>query len=173
MFSGLRENAPIYILTKGERPVLQVGTVARVSNPSGGFPQGIPGYNQNQTMEVTVKVGDSTFDLKALPCGQTTHLYAKENAYVTDNWQEMLTEIDNLERSSQAIVDSAPLHAGLVKSYKGMKEQLDPQIAKERAREERMDAMEGRIGGMEGDIKRVISLLESLNGSGGKKSSKE
>ena len=62
MFSGLRENAPIFILTKGERPVLQVGTVISVSNPNIGFGAQMPMLNPGSIMEVTVKVGDHTFD---------------------------------------------------------------------------------------------------------------
>ena len=173
MFSGLRENAPIFILTKGERPVLQVGTVVSVSNPNIGFGAQMPMLNPGAIMEVTVKVGDNTFDLKSLPCNQSSHVYAKENAFVTDNWQEMLKEVDNLERASQAVVDSAPLHADLVKSYKSMKEVLDPQIAKERANQEQIDDLKSRMGGIEDTLGQMMGLLQSLNTGGGSKKVKE
>lgn len=169
MFSGLRENAPIFILTKGERPVLQVGTVVSVSNPNFGFGTQMPMLNPGALMEVTVKVGDHTFDLKNLPCNQTSYFYAKENSYVTDNWQEMLNEVDNLERVSQSVVDSTPLHVELVKIYRDMKEVLDPQIAKERANQKQIDDLNSRMGGIEGTLGQIMGLLQSLNTGGGKK----
>lgn len=173
MFSGLRENAPIFILTKGERPILQIGTVVGISNPNIGFGAQMPMLNPGALMEVTVKVGDHTFDLKNLPCNQTSYVYTKENAFVTDNWQEMLKEVDNLERASQAVVDSAPLHADLVKSYKSMKEVLDPQIAKERANQEQIDDLKSRMGGIEDTLGQMMGLLQSLNNGGGVKKVKE
>lgn len=173
MFSGLRENAPIFILTKGEKPVLQVGTVVNVSNPNIGFGAQLPMINPGALMEVTVKVGDNSFDLKSLPCSQSSHYYSKENAYVTDNWQEMLNEVDNLERASQSVVDSAPLHSDLVRAYQGMKEQLDPQIAKERANQEQIDDLKSRMGGIEDTLGQMMGLLQSLNTSGSNKKVKE
>ena len=168
MFSGLRENSPIYILIKGERPELQIGTVVSVSNPSGGFGH-VPGYTQTTTVEVTVRVGEKTFDIKALPSQQTSHLYVKENAFVTDNRQDMLMEVENMQRTSRAVLESMAYHEEVVNACDAMLVNLNHQIAIEREREERLDSMEDRIGGVEGDIKRVIGILETLTSGGGRK----
>lgn len=153
MFSGLRENAPIYILTKGERPTLQVGTVINVSNPIFG-----PMYNQ--TMEVKVKIDESSFDLKSLPCNQSSHYYAKENAFVSDNTQEMLAEVENMRRASQGVLDSVASHEEVVKACEGMLVMLNPQIAKDKERQEQIDSLQQRMGGIESTLGQMMGLLQ-------------
>lgn len=158
MFSGLRENAPIYILTKGERPSLQVGTVINVSNPMSAF-----NYNQS-TMEVKVKVGDNSFDLKTLPCNQSSYFYAKENTFVSDNMQETLMEVENMQRVSQAVLDSVPIHTEVVKACEEMVVVLNPQIAKDKERQEQIDSLQQRMGGIENTLGQMMGLLQqSLN----------
>ncbi len=71
MFSGLRTNSLFYILEKGEKPVLKVGQVSSVSNPSpkyGQYPT-TPMFGQQMetVVDVSVKVGDETMEFKQLP----------------------------------------------------------------------------------------------------------
>lgn len=170
MFSGLRENSPIFILTKGEKPALQVGTVVSVSNPNAGFGSQVPMFNQGALMEVTVKVGEDSFDLKSLPCQQSTHFYAKENAFVTDNRQEMLAEVENMHRTSTSVLESMSTHSAIVSACEEMRALLDPQIAKDKANQEQIDSLKDRMGGIENTLSEMMGLLQqSLNESRSKK----
>lgn len=63
MFSALRQGSVVYILDKGENPSLKIGQVVSATQPN---------YSNNflmngSTIDLTVKVGDSTVDFKNVP----------------------------------------------------------------------------------------------------------
>jgi hypothetical protein len=68
MFSALRQGSIIYILEKGEKPILKIGQVASLTHPN---------YNNNNylstnsTVDIHVKVGNENMEFKNVPSSQT------------------------------------------------------------------------------------------------------
>lgn len=110
MFSGLRQNALIYILEKGETPTLKVGQVVSVSNPTPRYAQPTNPYsafsqNVEQVVDISVKTDDGTaVDFKQLPASLA--IANQGSVVVADNKEAMTSEVEAMLRTSRSVVES-------------------------------------------------------------------
>ena len=174
MFSGLRQNNLFYILEKGEDLNLKIGQVISVSNPQ-------PKYNQFNTtnafsqpemvVDVKVKVGEESLDFKQLNANM--NIANSGNVVVSDSKEAMSAEVESLLRNSKQIIESVPYHERVVASCDVMLRELNPQFAKEKEQEEKIGALEQRMGHIDGKLEKVLELLSDTVGISKSKKSKE
>ena len=167
MFQGLRENAPIYILDKtNEIPKLSVGYVEKRSDVYSryGTPT-MPMMSQpmDGVIDFSVRIGNEVIDLKKLPAAQSIcSPDGHPQIVVSDNREAILAEVDGIERTSQAIVDGYDLNVSIVSACAEMKRVLNPQLAKEQQRDEDINNLKDKIGGIEDSIGRIDEKLEAF-----------
>lgn len=167
MFSALRQGSLLYILKKGENPILQIGTVTAVSDPQPKM-GAMPMYGQMQptTVNVTVKVGDSAMTFEKLDSGAVMATYGVENTIVSTNRESMNSEVDAMFNHSQQIVESAPYHERQMTALDGIRRQLNPQFAKEKEQEEKIAGLENKVSGMENTLEDIRTMLSNALGGG-------
>lgn len=169
MFSGLRTNSLFYILEKGEKPVLKVGQVSSVSNPSpkyGQYPT-TPMFGQQMetVVDVSVKVGDETMDFKQLPSNLSIANLG-QNVVVSENKEAMNAEVEAMLRNSRGILESVPYHESIIASCDGILRELNPQLAKEKAQEEKIVGLEDQMGKLSMALNSIQDMLaQALNSS--------
>lgn len=174
MFSGIRQGNLFYILEKGEDLNLKIGQVISVSNPQ-------PKYNQFNTtnafsqpemvVDVKVKVGEESLDFKQLNANM--NIANSGNVVVSDSKEAMSAEVESLLRNSKQIIESVPYHERVVASCDVMLRELNPQFAKEKEQEEKIGALEQRMGHIDGKLEKVLELLSDTVGISKSKKSKE
>lgn len=157
MFSALRQSNPIYVLDKGENPSLKIGQVANVSTPA-------PLYGQfnNYTVDVTAVVDGLQLIFQKLP--SVGSIATSNGLVVAESKEAMLPEVEGYMKNSQNILDNIPYHEKVVKACDGMLKMLNPQFAKAREQEEKISALETKVGGMEGTLGDIKEMLtKALN----------
>lgn len=174
MFSGIRQGNLFYILEKGEDLNLKIGQVISVSNPQ-------PKYNQFNTtnafsqpemvVDVKVKVGEESLDFKQLNANM--NIANSGNVVVSDSKEAMSAEVESLLRNSKQIIESVPYHERVVASCDVMLRELNPAFAKEKEQEEKIGALEQRMGHIDGKLEKVLELLSDTVGMSKSKKSKE
>lgn len=159
MFQGVRQGSVLYLLKKGEEPILTTAQVVQVSNPyTPNNPQNI--FTQASVVDVKVNMNGETTTLKELPAlGELTT--SPDGTLVSDNPETMLNEVKNLHRTSQQIVESAPHHEKLLPLYESFYDILDPNLAKEREKDKRLNILEEEMKGMKGTLTDIHKLLVS------------
>lgn len=173
MFSALRQGSTVYILRKGDKPVLQVGQVTAVSDPAPKFGS-MPVYGQppQTTVNVTVKVDDNSMTFEKLDSGLSLVTYPSENTVVATSREAMNAEVENMLRTSQQVLDSIPYHESVLASCDGILRTLNPQFAKEKEQEEKIGSLEKKMSGIEDTLTSIQSMLSSAlsgNASGSRK----
>ena len=153
MFSALRQGSIIYILEKGENPVLKIGQVVSITQPS---------YSNNflmngSTIDINVKVGDQNMDFKNVPSSQSVANY--NNVVITETKELMSTEVDNMLQSSKSIVDSVTYHNNVIASCESILKDLNPRFAREKERDEDISNLKNKIGGIESKMDKILTLL--------------
>lgn len=158
MFQGVRQGSVLYILKKGEQPQLSTAQVVSVSNPYPSPKAPNIFGQQNSVVDIQVKQGSENMVFKEMPAldGFTV---SPDGTAVSDNTESMLTEIRNLHRTSQQIVESAPLHQKLLPVYEGFYDILDPNLAKEREKDKRLNKLEEEMQGMKGTLTDIHQFL--------------
>ena len=154
MFSALRQGSVVYILEKGENPVLKVGQVVSITQPS---------YSSNflmngSTIDINVKVNNQNMDVKNVPSSQSVANY--NNAIITETKELMSNEVDNMLQSSRSIVDSAAYHNNIITSCERILKELNPRFAKEKERDEDINNLKDKMGGIESKMDKILSLLQ-------------
>lgn len=165
MFQGLRQGGLFYILDKGEDVSLKVGQVVSVSNPQPRYNQfGTPTYGAQPDMvvDVKVKVADEVMEFKQL--NASINIANSGNMVVSDSKEAMSAEVEGLMRSSKQIIDSISYHEKVVTSCDAMLRELNPQFAKEKEQEEKIGALEERMGNIDDKLSAMFDLLSDTLG---------
>lgn len=154
MFSALRQGSVVYILEKGENPVLKVGQVVSITQPN---------YSSNflmngSTIDINVKVNNQNMDFKNVPSSQSIANY--NNAVITETKELMSNEVDNMLQSSRSIVDSVAYHNNIITSCESILKELNPRFAKEKERDEDINNLKDKMGGIESKMDKILSLLQ-------------
>ena len=154
MFSALRQGSVVYILEKGENPVLKVGQVVSITQPN---------YSSNflmngATIDINVKVNNQNMDFKNVPSSQSIANY--NNAVITETKELMSNEVDNMLQSSRSIVDSVAYHNNIITSCESILKELNPRFAKEKERDEDINNLKDKMGGIESKMDKILSLLQ-------------
>lgn len=162
MFQGLRQNSIFYVLDKSDAPTLKIGQVISVSNPQPKFPTYQPGQFNAQPMETTVdvkvKMQDGEAEFKQLPSnGQIAN---SGNVVVAESREAMIAEVEAMLRHSREVLASKDYHEKVVASCESMLGVLNPQIAKEKAQEQKISQLESKVCGMEGTLSNIESMLQ-------------
>ena len=154
MFSALRQGSVVYILEKGENPVLKVGQVVSITQPN---------YSSNflmngSTIDINVKVNNQNMDFKNVPSSQSIANY--NNAVITETKELMSNEVDNMLQSSRSIVDSVTYHNNIITSCESILKELNPRFAKEKERDEDINNLKDKMGDIESKMDKILSLLQ-------------
>ena len=154
MFSALRQGSVVYILEKGENPVLKVVQVVSITQPN---------YSSNflmngSTIDINVKVNNQNMDFKNVPSSQSVANY--NNAVITETKELMSNEVDNMLQSSRSIVDSVAYHNNIITSCESILKELNPRFAKEKERDEDINNLKDKMGGIESKMDKILGLLQ-------------
>jgi ribosome-associated translation inhibitor RaiA len=124
------------------------------------------GQQMETVVDVSVKVGDQNMDFKQLPSNLSIANIG-QNIVVTENRDAMNSEVEAMLRNSRGILESVPFHESIIASCDGILRELNPQLAKEKAQEEKIGVLEGQmkeLGTTLGSIQEM--LAKALNQSG-------
>ena len=154
MFGNIKQGNIVYVLIKGEKPVVKIGQVESVTNPTPKYPTYNPsqpfGTTPEMQIDVKVKCGEEVMEFQKIPTNQ--ELFSYPNAVI-------LSEVESMMQSSRQIVDSVPYHQSVVESCDEILKQLNPQFAKEKQQEEKITALESMVGSLKNDIGDIKNLL--------------
>lgn len=153
MFSALRQGSIIYVLEKGETPILKVGSVVSVTHPT---------YNVNfnlngSTIDINVRSGNETMEFKNVPGNQSITTY--NNVIIAETKELMSNEVDNMLQNSKSIIDSVPYHNNVIESCEEILKDLNPRFAREKERDEDISNLKNKIGGLETKMDKLLSIL--------------
>ena len=157
MFSTLRQNSPIYILDKKGSPVLKKGVVESVG-PQRSRTGSFYGQPLDMVVDITVNVDGAKEEFKNIPA--SLNIANDGNLVISESKEAMSTEVDSMLSISKQILESVDYHQEVIEKCEQILKDLNPQFAKDKLQEEKINNLEERIGGVEntlGDIKDMLS----------------
>ena len=163
MFSALRQGSSFFILDKTNVPKLKIGSVVSVSQPMPKYNNTyVPGHNYTETVvDVVVKVNEEELKFEKLPSNLSIANFGQSGIVVSESKEAMNGEVESMLRNSKNIIESVPYHKDVLIACDEMMKELNPQLAKEKAQEQKIAMLENRMGGMESTLKDIHKLLNS------------
>lgn len=153
MFQNLRAGSIVYILQKDEPPALSIKTVSNVVS-STGFNNYLP-----QTIDIQVKIDDVVTDFKQLPGQLSIANYDNGKTIISDSKDIIIQEVNNMINNSQQILNSIPYHQSVLETGEQILRQLNPELAKQKDQEDKINNLESKIGGIETKLDDICSML--------------
>ena len=155
MFSALGQNNVFYILDKNNKPVLKIGKVtkATITPQSYGL--------TNQSMDITVDINGNTYEFQKIPANLSI-VSPSTGIVISDNPEDMTKEFETMIKISQQTINSIDYHRGVIESKDSILSILNPKFAKEKEQENKFNALETRVSGMEKGIDDIKTMLSKV-----------
>lgn len=154
MFSALRQGNIVYIIDKTDGLTLKKGQV--VSNSATNMPYNL---NPNSLITITIEIEGQTKEFNNIPAMQSSINYNNGKLIIIDNQELASTEIENIVKSSREILDNREYYEKLVTDGEEALKVINPQFAKDKARDDEFNALKEQVGGMENKLNTIIDLL--------------
>lgn len=151
MFSALRQGCSLYILEKGEYPNLKVGQVLSITSPHNNY------LLNNTTIDINVRVGEENMEFKNVPSSQSVTIY--NNVIIAETKELMSNEVDSLLQNSLNVINSVNYHTNIANTCEEILKELNPRFAKEKERDEDINNLKSKIGGIETKMDQILTLL--------------
>lgn len=156
MFSALRQGNTLYILEKGEQPVLKIGQIEGVK-PSQNSQQVYGIFNPNAKVDITVKFGEDRLELKEVPAHTDVADYG--GGIISETPEQMASRVSGMLQQSRQIVESVDYHKNLISAFEDILKRLSPNFAKEKERDEAISSLNIRVDGMQQSLDKIVSIL--------------
>lgn len=178
MFSTVRVNSQIFILTKGQTPILEVGNVCEEPKlkPAPYQPSQMPNpyqYPQPQVVELVVQTPNGRRTLQGLPSDKTAFDGNNGAIFVTEDKNLMLNELTVLRTQSENIVKGYEQNKELIGIYDGMIGTLNPEVAEKKQYEARISSLENQLQQTLDMMREMMSRNEKPDGASKTSKNKE
>ena len=160
MFSSLNQGSIIYILDKTERPKFKVGEVVSISQPKVDYNStGQFGQYQATTVDIKVNVEGNTYEYNSIPSSYSVITYNNGKITLSETKQGLQSEVESILQNSKQIVEKINTYKQNIVDCESILKQLNPQFAKDKERDERLNSLEERFGGVEDRLDKIINLI--------------
>lgn len=166
MFQSLRNSNQFYILHKEANPYVEIGSVTNVSAPIPKFPNPMFGQPQEMVVDVTVKVGESSFTFQKLPANVDIADFGNNgNIVVSCSKEAMNSEVASMKQKSSEVLNSVEYHRSVIMGCDKMLENLNPELAEKQRQEAETKALRAELS----DLKSMFAEFMKVNANQGDK----
>lgn len=152
MFSALSQGSSIYLLDKTSSPKFVIGEVVGVTQPKYSFNQA--------TVDLKVKIEDSVQEFNNLPSINNIVTYNNGKIIISETKQGIQNEVETILTNSKNILDNIDVYKQNVKDCEHILKQLNPQFAKDKERDDRLQNLESRFDGVESKLDKIFNLIQ-------------
>ena len=168
-FNSLGVSAPFYILHKGEKLSLQVGTIKSKSDPKPQFPTQTPAIfagmsAQPNVVDVVVTLNGVDTPFNNLPFNTETAQYNNGETLVSCSKEAMLQAVDGMIQASKKALEQVDYHKSVLKEGEKMLEVLNPTYAENKKNARTIRDLQERADAQDKKLDSILAILQDLNG---------
>lgn len=165
MFSALSQGSLIHILEKTDGLKYRVGEVIGVTQPNqpGGI-FGAPSFNNPATsIMLKVKVDGVTKEYPEVNPTQSVMSYNNGGLIISETVQGIQVTVENIHKHNKQILANKDLYEKEIADCENIMKELNPQFAKDKERDDRINGLDSKVTSMEGKLDKILNAL--TNGS--------
>lgn len=164
MFNTARPNSRAYIFFKGEKPRFEQGLV--INNPIIKPKYNIPvNFTQKQETltDITIKTDSGTYNFTGIPSElEVADTFCNgEAAVVSLSRDAFSAEVLSIMQRSEDVLKSKPYHESMIETCKQTLEQVNPEYADQKQRDERLDSLEKKVDVLTDKLGLLVDELTS------------
>ena len=152
MFSSLQQGSIVYILDKTARPKLKYGEIVRVS---------VPNFTSlGSTVNLKISIDGTTQDFNNIPSNNSIISYNNGKLTISETKQGLQNEVDSTLQNSKQIIDNIETYKQNIIDCEEILKQLNPQFAKDKERDERLNSLEIKFEGVEDKLDQLLNIIK-------------
>ena len=156
MFSALNQGSLIYILDKTDRPTFKIGEVVSTTQPQLNLPYGNSNYGP---IDLKVKIDGSIHEYNSIPSSYSVITYNSGKITLSETKQGLQSEVESILQNSKQILDNIDTYKNNIIDCENILKQLNPQFAKDKERDDRLNNLEQRFDGVENKLDKLLNLV--------------
>lgn len=159
MFSALNQGSLLYILDKTDQPKLKIGQITGISQPKIDYSQQYGGFNSPSTIDLKVNIDGSTYEYNSIPSSNSIVTYNNGKVTISETKQGLQSEVETILQNSRQIVEKIDTYKQNIIDCENILKELNPQFAKDKERDARLNSLEERFDGVEDRLDKIINLI--------------
>lgn len=121
---------------------------------NGGF-----GGTNMMVVNLKVKVDGSNVDYNNIPANNTSVSYNNGNLIIAESKQTIQSEVEATLQHANYVVEHIEDYKNQITKCEEVLKELNPQFAKNKARDERIAGIETEVAGIKGDIAKILAAV--------------
>ena len=160
MFSALNQGSLIHILDKTDGIKYKIGEIVGVSQPK--FNNTFNPNQNNQTfVDIKVKIDGNIVECNAIPSNFSIVTYNNGKLILSETKQGLQSEVENTLQNRRQIIENIDYYKNDVVECENILKELNPQFAKDKERDERIDSLNIKVDSMENKLDKLLSLMSN------------
>lgn len=151
MFSSLTQGSIVYILDKQDRPKLKCGEVVGVS--------ALKFQANGSTVDLKINSEGIIQDYGNIPSNSSIVSYNNGKVTISETKQGLQNEVESTLQNSKNIVNNIEMYKQNIIDYEEILKQLNPQFAKDKERDTRLNNLELKFKGVEDKIDKILNII--------------
>lgn len=151
MFSSLTQGSIVYILDKQDRPKLKCGEVVGVS--------ALKFQANGSTIDLKINSEGIIQDYGNIPSNSSIVSYNNGKVTISETKQGLQNEVESTLQNSKNIVNNIEVYKQNIIDYEEILKQLNPQFAKDKERDTRLNNLELKFEGVEDKIDKILNII--------------
>lgn len=136
----------------------KTGEIIAISQPKFGL-----GATTQTYIDVKVKIDNNVMDFNSIPSSSSVITYNNGKLVLSETKQGLQTEIENVLQNSKQILENIETYKKNIEDCENILKQLNPQFAKDKERDDRIDALDSKFGQMQNSLDQILGILENSN----------
>lgn len=165
MFQSLRQNSSVYIFHKGNKPLLEVGTVTNLpaAKPKYAVPTTF-GQPQELVVDLVVKVNNQMINYNGLPAQlDIADSYSNgENIVISDSREAMNAEILSFKQKSIDTLNSVDIHKGIIAGCDEILNSLNPEYAEKKQQQDEILTLKSQMSEVSATLATLTEMIGAL-----------
>lgn len=153
MFSALNQGSLVYILDKTDGVKFKIGEIVGTTVPQFAVD------GSGMVMKLSVKINGNVAEYNNVPSAATIVSYNNGKFIIAETKQSIQSEVESTLHNANYIIEHIEDYKSQITQCENVLKELNPQYAKDKARDKEIAGIKSEVAGMKGDIAKILAAV--------------
>ena len=153
MFSALNQGSLVYILDKTDGVKFRIGEIVGTTVPQFSVD------GSGIVMKLSIKVNGNVAEYNNVPSAANMVSYNNGKLIIAETKQSIQSEVESTLHNANYIIEHIEDYKAQITQCENVLKELNPQYAKDKARDEEIAGIKSEVAGMKGDIAKILAAV--------------
>lgn len=153
MFSALNQGSLVYILDKTDGVKFKIGEIVGTTVPQFAVD------GSGMVMKLSIKINGNVAEYNNVPSAATIVSYNNGKFIIAETKQSIQSEVESTLHNANYIIEHIEDYKSQITQCENVLKELNPQYAKDKARDEEIANIKSEVAGMKTNIDKILAAV--------------